>query len=88
MAAKKVGKKGQLRFAFEQKAARRKSVVKKKVTKKAGKKGKTKKTKAAKPKTARNGHDTPRLSVRSFFNGATMQAISAVPTAGSSLEPP
>ena len=52
MAAKKAGKKGQMRFAFEQKAAERGFGAKKKATKKAGKKGKIKKTEVPNPKTS------------------------------------
>jgi DNA topoisomerase-6 subunit B len=51
MAAKKAGKKGQLNFAFESKAAKRGAKVAKKKAKKAKKKSKAKKAKAPKPKS-------------------------------------
>jgi len=52
MAAKKVGKKGQLSFAFEQKAAKGGAPAKKKAKKQAVKKVKTKGAKAGKPKSS------------------------------------
>ena len=58
MAAKKLDKKGQLSFAFEQKAAKGVSQARKKAKKQARKKGKIEKTKAAKPKTARKKKTT------------------------------
>ncbi len=52
MAAKKFGKKGQLSFAFEQKAAKGVAPAKKKAKKQAKKKSKTERAKAGKPKVS------------------------------------
>jgi DNA topoisomerase-6 subunit B len=85
MVAKKVGKKGQMSFAFEHKAAERVAGAKRKAKKKATKKGKIKNTKALKSRTsakkkttlARSKPAVKRVSKRSQAQAATAESMAA-----------